>query len=90
MATIIEGAIWTLTEAAAERMVENGLITRCDGEHVVKHLVDDNLEDLLEVDKPIYHRARNAPDWFGFATISGAIRSAEEHVDAGMKEELKS
>ena len=71
MATIMEGARWTLTDAAAERMVANGLIQECYGEHL----------GVLEVDKPIYHRACNAPDWFGFATIPHAIMSAELHAE---------
>lgn len=70
MATLLEGAMWTLSEAAAERMVENGLIAACQGNH----------SGLVPVDRPIYHRACDAPNWFGFATIAGAIRSAEEHV----------
>ena len=71
MATIMEGALWTLTEAAAERMVENGLLTKCTGKHT---------EEVSEADLPIYHRACDAPSWFGFANIDQAIRSAEEHV----------
>lgn len=71
MATIMEGAQWTLTEAAAERMVENGLLTKCTGDHT---------EQVIADDLPIYHRACDAPSWFGFSTMHQAIRAAEAHV----------
>lgn len=71
MATILEGALWTLTEAAAERMAANGLIRKCDCDHLT----------TVPADQPIYHRAFDAPSWFGFATIAGAIRAAEAHVE---------
>jgi len=74
MATIMEGALWTLTEAAAERMVENGLLTKCQGKHT---------EEVLEADLPIYHRACDAPNWFGFGNMDQAIRAAEAHVISG-------
>lgn len=79
MATIMEDALWTLTEAAAERMVENGLLTKCEGKHTA---------EVLEVDRPIYHVACDAPNWFGFSTMDQAIRSAEAHVslEAEIKE----
>jgi hypothetical protein len=70
MATIIEGARWTLTNSAAERMVEKGLITKCDNDHI----------DVIEADLPIYHRYLKAPDWFGFTTVHGAIITAEKEV----------
>ena len=74
MATIIEGGVWKLSEAAAERMVENGLITKCP--HPAEwHIHEDEIED------PVYHRALRAPDWLGFATMGGAVRTAEEHVE---------
>lgn len=79
MATIMEEVMWTLTEAAADRMVENGLLVKCEGKHT---------EDVLERDRPIYHRACDAPSWFGFSTMDQAIRSAEAHVEKevlGMK-----
>ena len=71
MATIMEGALWTLTEAAAERMVENGLIVQCD---------EEDHPHTLDVDKPIYHIAEDAPGWFGMGTLNQAIISAEAHV----------
>lgn len=83
MATIIEGALWTLTEEAAQRMVENGLIALCTRKHT-------NYPDLGEADLPIYHRACDAPDWFGIATLPGAIQSAETHANAGATQEMTS
>jgi hypothetical protein len=71
MATIIEHKLWTVTNKAADQMAKDGLITEC----VVYHV------DILEIDKPIYHRARSAPEWFGLNTISDTIKryqSAEE------------
>jgi hypothetical protein len=71
MATIIVGAMWTLTEAAGDYMVEQGLLIKCDKGHI----------PTLEVDKPIYHVHHKKPLWFGFTTIPGAIRDAERHVE---------
>lgn len=70
MATLVEGALWTLTEGAAMVMVEKGLITPCDADH-----------DLLDVDQPIFHFASKTPDWFGFSTVYGAIKDAEREAD---------
>jgi hypothetical protein len=70
MATIIQGAVWTLTENAANLMESKGLIVRCEAEH-----------GLLEVDKPVFHKHIKAPDWFGFSTVSGAINDAEKEVE---------
>ena len=83
MATILEEGIWTLTEAAAERMVENGLIERCDQKHYAGHLYygENDEEGLLVIDHPVYHRSPTAPDWFGFATMHQAIISAEKHAE---------
>lgn len=71
MATILEDAAWTLTDAAAERMVENGLIIECPLHHTM----------ILESDKPIYHIAPCAPRWFGAGSIRVAITAAESHVE---------
>lgn len=73
MATIMDTALWTLTEAAAERMVANGLIKRCEGDHTQ--------QGTIVADLPIYHRACDAPDWFGFATMHQAITAAQAHVE---------
>jgi len=63
MATIIEHSLWTITDEAAEKMCEDGLITLCSAEHL----------GALEIDKLIYHRAAKAPDWFGLSTLSVTI-----------------
>lgn len=76
MATILEGALWTLTEAAAQRMVENGLLVECSNEHFCEPM------DGVEADRPFYHIAPRAPDWFGFSTIPLAIAQAQAHVEA--------
>jgi hypothetical protein len=65
MATIIESGLWTLTNDAAERMAADGLIRECSADHT----------DINPIDKPIYHRALNAPDWFGSQTIGTTIIS---------------
>lgn len=75
MATILEGALWTLTEAAAERMVENGLLVPCKSIHINDHHAED-------FDAPIYHIAIDAPPWFGVHSLPDAIKSAEAHVEA--------
>lgn len=72
MATIMEGQIWNLSEAAAQRMSESGLIVRCSSKHC-------NTE---AVEEPIYHiDAFHAPDWFGVSNLRQAIKSAEAHVE---------
>lgn len=73
MATIMEGSIWNLTEAAADRMAANGLIVRCVSMHC-------NAET---VEEPIYHiDTFHAPDWFGVGSLAEAIKAAEAHVEA--------
>lgn len=68
MATIIEGALWTLTEYAAESMVEKGILVRCGANH----------RDVLEVDKPIYHLSIDAPDDVGQSNLHVHIIEAEK------------
>lgn len=76
MATILEGALWTLTEAAAERMVENGILVRCEDEHSCAPT------DGLEVDKPYYHISQEtSASWVGMSTLPAAIAAAEKHVE---------
>lgn len=70
MATIIEGALWTVTEEVAEHMVDIGLLQKCQNNHT----------GMLDHDKPIYHISCNAPQWFGFATIDGTIRQVEKNL----------
>jgi hypothetical protein len=77
MATILEEAAWTITEAAAERMAENGLLKKCEHEY--------HTQAVMTADLPVYHRSDDAPSWFGFSTMDQAIRSAEAHA-AGEKE----
>lgn len=72
MATIIEfNALWTLTDAAAEVMAERNLINKCEETH----------DAILKADLPIYHLHRQAPEWFGFSTITGAINDAEKAIE---------
>lgn len=71
MATIMEGTTWTLTEAAAERMFESGLIVKCSSQHCNKEAVDGTIYHIDD-----FH----APAWFGVHSLEQAIRSAEEHV----------
>lgn len=66
MASILEGAIWTVTEEVADHMVETGLLVKCEANHI----------GIEEYDKPVYHISPDAPSWFGFSTIAGAINSA--------------
>jgi hypothetical protein len=73
MATIIELGLWTVTKEAAELMAEEGFIKECKADH--EH------QDLLAIDKPIYHVSPEAPDWFGYTTIAGSIRLANEEVE---------
>ena len=71
MATIIEGALWTLTEKAANALVEEGILTKCDNEHSF----------ILDVDKPIYHYSINKPDYVGSSNLHSYIIEAEKKVD---------
>lgn len=69
MATIIEGALWTLTEEAAMLMVDRGYLKACDSDH-----------DLIEEDQPIFHMANDHPDWLSLVTLPAAIADAERAV----------
>lgn len=68
MATIIEDALWTVTEEVAEHMVETGLLVKCERTH----------QGVRDFDLPIYHIACDAPNWFGFGTLAQAISAAEK------------
>lgn len=70
MATIIEGAMWTLTEEAAEHLVEKGILKKCIVHHV----------DILETDKPIYHINPNAAREINMETIHDYIVDAQKYV----------
>lgn len=72
MASIIENAIFTVTEEVAEHMVKTGLIVKCTSDHI----------NVLDVDKPVYHISSEAPDWFGYTSIPGAIYSAIKAVES--------
>lgn len=71
MAMVIEDARFPISDEAAERMVENGLLVKCGKEHTC----------AIEGNQAVYHIAEDAPVWFGYATLAGAIRSAEEYVN---------
>lgn len=73
MATILEGAAWTVTEEVADHMVENGLLVKCEKRHAD--------QDLLITEMPVYHIACDAPRWFGFSTLGTAIESAMRTVE---------
>lgn len=71
MATIIEGGgVWTLTEAAAEHLVEEEIVFKCNANHKV----------ALEVDKPIYHLKTKYRDDPGIQNLHSLIVAAEEAV----------
>lgn len=71
MATIIEGALWTLTDEAAQILVEQDIIKACDADH-----------DLLDVDQPIYHLANGLDPKAYFCLLDGFILAAEKKADA--------
>lgn len=75
MATIIDTCLWTVTEDVANHMVDTGLLQLCQHEHIL----------VMAVDKPIYHISPDAPGWFGFSTMHGAILGAERAVDLEKK-----
>lgn len=68
MATIVEGAWWTLTNAAAEVLVGKGLIVECKEEHVDAG------------DGPIYHLSSLSKE-VGFTNIDSYISEAESEVN---------
>lgn len=76
MATIIEGAEWSLTNEAAKVMEKAGFIKECKA--------DEEHQNMLELDKPIYHIHPQAPDWFGYTTIPGSIILANKEVEKGV------
>lgn len=80
MATIINGDRWTLTNDAAELMARENFIKECKA--------DEEHQDLLEMDKPVYHIHPQAPDWFGYTTIVGSINMAEKEVQRLAEEAL--
>lgn len=71
MATIIQIGRWTTTEEVADHMVEIGLLKKCENEHI----------DVTEEDLPIYHISPEAPDWFGYSTMEGAIRTSAHNLE---------
>jgi hypothetical protein len=71
VATIIEGAFFTMTEEAAEVLVADGIIFICGAEHI----------DTLEVDKPVYHLARGCPSEVGFTNLHTYIKEAERRAE---------
>jgi len=73
MATIIEGALWTLTEAAAKHLVEEGIIYRCEHEHT-----DDV---LLKADEQIYHLRHDLSSEVGYSNLHIYISDAEKAVE---------
>lgn len=86
MATILEGALWTLTEAAAERMVQNGLLVKClrPQEHACTP------HDATEADKPFYHISlETQASWLGMSTLPKAIEAAEAAVEAHAKAQVE-
>lgn len=71
MATIIEGALWTLTDKAAEKMAEDELIYRCDSNH-----------NVVDADLPIYHVTdKGEARGVGLSTMGGYIKRAEREVE---------
>lgn len=73
MATIIEDGLWTLTEAAAEHLVEQGIIYKCIGVHITP--------SLRASDYPIYHLNAKAPREIGVSNLHTYIADAEKIVE---------
>lgn len=71
MATIIEGPWWTLTDKAAELLESEGIIKKCEHEHV----------DTIPMDFPIYHIDSKSPRDVGQSTIYAYIQNAEKRVE---------
>lgn len=72
MATIIQGGTWNITEAAAEHLVAQNVLYKCDANHV----------DAEEFALPIYHLTHTAPHYIGSSTLGGLIKEAEEAVQS--------
>lgn len=73
MATIAEyGALWTLTDEAAQVMVEKDILFECP------HSADHN---IIEADKPVYHIREDKPDWIGVSTLPIAMAEAQSDVE---------
>lgn len=72
MATIIEGGLWTLSDAAAKHLEAKGLIRECTNNHPV----------LLAADRPFYHISLNSPRSVGAEVLHSLINDAEKAVDA--------
>lgn len=70
MATVADGTLWTLTEEAAELLVAEGILVRCEEEHI----------QTMPVDEPVYHLKHDAPKEVGFSTLYSYIKEAEKRV----------